>query len=168
MKRAVSILALVFLVLPIVSKAQGGIGTKPRDDIYMLSASVHDSLSGEVFARIQDLQRYIATKNMDSALSLIAFNGGKTNASGKWARAINPADNEERARAQSLIDKLDKLTQEMPEMHREYYAVFKDKDNPAGQKHLYQISFTNGAKKKRMVSFTFYPVGDRMLLGDIG
>jgi len=85
---------------------------------------------------------------------------------GRWARAVNMQDHEEAERANGMVARLKALFTELPDMVKEYFAVFKDKDNPAGQKLLYQISRTNG-KTKKMTSFTFYPIGDVMMLGEI-
>jgi len=166
MRTWILLAVLAFLSLPVVTKAQGGIGTKPRDDLYMVSAVVRDSLGEEVYARIQDFRRYAETNNLDSAGSITIFNGGTTGAEGKWARPINMQNADEHARVEALVTKLTKITKDFPDMKREYYAIFKDKDNPAGQKHLYQMTFSNG-KKTRKVSFTVFPVEDRMLIGDI-
>lgn len=165
MRSWILLAVVAFLALPTITKAQGGIGTKPRDDLYMVGAVVRDSLGEEVFARIQDFRRYADANNVDSAGSITIFNGGAS-AEGKWARPINLQNAEERARVEALIAKLTKVSKEFPEMKREHYAIFKDKDNPAGQKHFYQIIFSSGKKTKK-VSFTAYPVEDRMLIGDI-
>ncbi len=160
-------LALLFSVN---AYAQGGIGNKPRTDIVMLSQLVRDSLSDEVFARIMELKRYAETGNVDSAAALIAYNGhvakGQPTPTDRWARAMNPQNADERTEVQNILAKVSKLFQEYPDTHREYYAVFKTKDTPSGQKHLYQIHHVNG-KKQRMVSWTFYPVGDKLLLGEL-
>ncbi len=143
----------------------GGIGSMPRTDIVMLRAAVRDSLSNEVMLRIDDLKRFALANQIDSAAAMIAHNGGAAKTE-KWARGVNTQNPEEATRVAASIDKMKKLACEFPDMKGEYYAVFKDKDNPAGQKHLYQIYFINGAKK-RMVSFTFFPIGEKLMLGDI-
>jgi hypothetical protein len=145
--------------------AQGGMGNMPREDVILLSATVRDSLSDEIFARVLDLKRFAETNQPDSAALLIAHNGGATK-EGRWSRAVNMANLEEKTRVAQLMTKLAGLVKQFPQLHQEHYAVFKNKENPAGQQHLYQINFVNGPRK-RMVSLTFYPVGDRMLLGDI-
>ena len=161
MKKIITLFVILFASN---SLAQGGIGVMPREDIVKLRAVVRDSLSNEVMLRIADLQRFAAVNQIDSAAAIIAHNGGAAK-TGKWARASNLQNPEEAVRVNALLEKLKKITAEMPEMKGQYYAVFTDKDNPAGQKHLYQIN-CSGAKK-RMVSFTFYPIDDKMMLGDI-
>jgi hypothetical protein len=159
-------LIILFIVLNAsISFAQGGIGVMPREDIVKLRAVVRDSLSNEVMLRIADLQRFAAANQIDSAAAIIAHNGGAAK-TGKWMRASDLQNPEEAARVNALIEKIKKLAAELPEMKGQYYAVFVDKDNPCGQKHLYQINCSSGAKK-RMVSFTFYPIGEVMMLGDI-
>lgn len=159
------LILLLILVSASISFAQGGIGVMPREDIVKLRAVVRDSLSNEVMLRIADLQRFAAANQIDSAAAIIAHNGGAMKTC-KWTRASNLQNPEEAARVNILLEKIKKLTAELPEMKGQYYAVFVDKDNPAGQKHLYQINCTGGAKK-RMVSFIFYPIGEVMMLGDI-
>ena len=68
-------LIITALLLPTILNAQGRIGNKPRTDIVMLSQSVRDSLSDEVFAHILDLRHYAETDQVDSAAPWIAFNG---------------------------------------------------------------------------------------------
>ncbi len=149
--------------------AQGGIGNKPRQDIVMLSQVARDSLSDVVFQNIMDLKRFAESGNIDSAAALIAYNGhvakGQPVPTDRYARAMNAQNPEERAEVQNILARIQKLFQDYPDTHREYYAVFKTKDTPSGQKHLYQIHHVNG-KRQRMVSWTFYPVGDKLLLGD--
>lgn len=147
------------------SYAQGGIGKMPREDIVMLRATVRDSLSDEVFNKVVQLKGYALEDKFDSAAMLIAHNGGAAKES-RWARAVNMQNPEEAARVNGMVARLKTLFIELPDMVKEYFAVFKDKDNPTGQKLLYQISRTNG-KTKKMTSFTFYPVGDVMMLGEI-
>src|SRR5207248_9179594 len=108
---------------PSVSFSQGGIGTKPRTDIVMLSQSTRDSLSDEVFAHIMDLKRYAESGMVDSAGPLIAFK----DTSKHWTRAIDLSQPFERDYVQALLTRLQKLFHEFPETHREYYAVFKTK-----------------------------------------
>ncbi len=159
------LLALLIIVCSEITFAQGGIGKMPREDIVMLRATVRDSLSDEVYNKIMQLKSYALNNMTDSATVLIVHNGG-TAKEGRWARAVNMQNPEEAARATMLITKLKTMFTELPDMVKEYFAVFKDKDNSAGQKLLYQISRTNG-KAKKMTSFTFYPVGDVMMLGEI-
>ncbi len=159
------LLALLIVVCAVNAYAQGGIGKMPREDIVMLRATVRDSLSDEVYNKVTQLKTYALNDMTDSATVLIVHNGG-TSKEGRWARAVNMQNPEEAARAAVLISKLKTMFTELPDMVKEYFAVFKDKDNPAGQKLLYQISRTNG-KAKKMTSFTFYPVGDVMMLGEI-
>lgn len=159
------ILALILFVGATESKAQGGIGKMPREDIVMLRATVRDSLSDEVYNKVVQLKTYALADQTDSAVALIAHNGGTTK-EGRWARAVNMQNPEEAARATAMVARIKTLFTELPDMVKEYFAVFKDKDNPQGQKLLYQISRTNG-KAKKMTSFTFYPVGDVMMLGEL-
>lgn len=159
------LLLALFVVCAVNTYAQGGIGKMPREDIVMLRATVRDSLSDEVYNKVIQLKTYALNNMTDSATVLIVHNGGTTK-EGRWARGVNMQNPEEAARATMLITKLKTMFTELPEMVKEYFAVFKDKDNPAGQKLLYQISRTNG-KNKKMTSFTFYPVGDVMMLGEI-
>lgn len=147
------------------SFAQGGMGFDVRTDIVMLRATVRDSYEIVLVDNIKAMQKLAADNKTDELAALIAHNGGAAKTE-KWARASKLENPEEAARVTLLSDKLKKLAVEFPELVTEYYAIFKDADNPAGQKHLYQISATSG-KKKRMTSFTFYPVGELMLLGDI-
>ena len=157
-------LALFLLLLPTLLQAQGGIGNKPRTDIVMLPQAVRDSLADEITSHINDLKRYAEGNMIDSAAQWIAFNGN-ADKSGRWSRAMNATDSAERVRVQTMLDKARKLFHEYPEMKPQYFAVFKTADAPSGQKDLYQIHHVNGNKKK-MVSWTYYPVGDKLLLGD--
>lgn len=159
------LLALLTAVCAVNTYAQGGIGKMPREDIVMLRATVRDSLSDEVYNKVVQLKTYALADQIDSAVLLIAHNGGVAK-EGRWARAVNMQNPEEAARANGMVARLKALFTELPDMVKEYFAVFKDKDNPAGQKLLYQISRTNG-KAKKMTSFTFYPIGDVMMLGEI-
>lgn len=164
MLRNVLIISTVMLLSSSVY-AQGGIGSMPREDIVKLRAVVRDSLSNVVYEHIVMLKDLALAGNIDSAAKYIAHNGGATK-EGRWARAVDMNNPDEAARAAQLVEKLRKLFTELPDMIKEYYAVFKDADNPAGQKHLYQISRTNG-KTKKMTSFTFFPVGEEMMLGEV-
>jgi hypothetical protein len=162
MKRYLVLFAL--LLLPAIVKAQGGIGNMPRSDIVMLRQSVRDSLADEVYAKILDLKHYAETGQTDSAAQIIAYNG-QPNKAEKWARPVNMQDSVEKARVVAILNKVNKLFNDYPDVHREYYAVFKTKDAPSGQMDLYQIHHVNGSKQ-RMVSWVFYPIGDKLLLGD--
>lgn len=137
----------------------------PREDLYMLSAVTRDSLDGELLARIDQLRDFATQNKIDSAAALIAFNGVPAK-DGKWARAANLANADEKTRVESLLAKLNKLYAGSPEIHREYFAAFKDKDNPAGMMLLYQIKYGSG-KSAHMVAYHFYPIGDLLMLGDI-
>jgi hypothetical protein len=161
------IISILFIVLFVAvnAQAQGGIGAMPREDIVKLRAVVRDSLSDEVYHNVLFLKECALGGMTDSAAQIIAYDGGKTK-TGRWSRAVNMQDSSEKARVLFLMEKLKKMFTDMPDMVREYYAVFVDKDNPAGQKHLYQISLTNG-KKKKMTSFTFFPIGEKMMLGEV-
>jgi hypothetical protein len=145
--------------------AQGGMGKLPREDVVMLSQVVRDSLSDEMFARINDLKRFALANNADSAAPLIAWNGGPTK-EGRWARATSLANHEEAEHVHEVLEKLRKMFTEYPEMHQEYFAVFKTKDAPSGQLVHYQINLIKGNKKK-MTSFHYYPVGDKLLYGEV-
>ncbi|MEP7233864.1 MAG: hypothetical protein ABI778_01090 [Ignavibacteriota bacterium] len=145
--------------------AQGGMGKLPREDVVMLSQMVRDSLSDEMFARITDLQRYALADNADSAAPLIAYNtgGGKI---WEWSRPCDLKNPDDAKRVSDVMAKLKKMFTDYPDaMHQEYFAVFKTKDAPSGQLVHYQINLTKGAKKK-MTSFHYYPVGDKLLYGD--
>ncbi len=154
-------LLLAFLFLPTMALAQGGIGVKPRTDLVMLSAMVRDSLSDVVFQNIMDLKRMAETNQVDSAAAMIAWQ----DPSKMWTRAANPVSPEEHAHVADMLGKMKALFEAYPESHRMYYAVFKTKDTPSGQKHLYQIKQTNG-KRGKMVSWVFYPIGDKLLLAE--
>lgn len=158
---------VIFLcsLFAVTAFAQGGMGFDVRDDIVMLRATVRDSYELVLIDNIKLLEKLSVEGKTAEVAPLIAHNGG-TSKTERWARAARLDSADEAARVSLLMDKLKKLASEFPELVTEFYAVFKDKDNPAGQKHLYQISMTSG-KKKRMTSFTFYPVGELMLLGDI-
>lgn len=147
------------------SFAQGGMGFDVRTDIVMLRATVRDSYEVVLVDNIKAMQKLAADNKTEELAALVAHNGGAEKTE-KWARASKLENPEEATRVTLLADKLKKLAEEYPELVTEYYAVFKDADNPAGQKHLYQINATSG-KKIRKISFTFYPVGELMLLGDI-
>jgi hypothetical protein len=153
----------IFLILlfPSLTFAQGGLGNKPRTDIVMLSQMVRDSLSDVVFGHIMDLKGYAASNNIDSAAPLIAIK----DTSKQWLRAANPGDSAERAYVTSTLQKIDQLFRDFPETRRDYYTVFKTKDTPSGQKHISQIVHLNG-KKQRRVSWVFYLIGDKLLLGE--
>ena len=163
-RRLLIALVLLLALRPSQTRAQGGIGNMPRTDLVMVGAMERDSLADEVFARINDLKRYAAAGQLDSAARMIAF--GKAKDSSRWARTINLQDASEKARAEALVAKAAKLFTDFPETKREYFAIFKDKDSPSGRKYLYQIHHNAGAKK-RMVSWVFYPIGDKLVLGDM-
>ncbi|HWF43313.1 MAG TPA: hypothetical protein VG537_01600 [Candidatus Kapabacteria bacterium] len=158
------IVLLLSICIPTIVKAQGGIGNMPRSDIVMLRQSVRDSLADEVYAKILDLKHYGETGQTDSASQIIAYNG-QPNKAEKWARPVNIQDSAEKARVITILNKVNKLFNDYPDVHREYYAVFKTKDAPSGQMYLYQIHHVNG-NKQRMVSWVFYPIGDKLLFGD--
>lgn len=151
---------LSLLLLPSIALAQGGIGVKPRTDLVMLSAVVRDSLSDVLLQNITDLKRMAETNQVDSAAAMIAWK----DTSKTYLRAVNPASPEERAYAADMLTKIAALFRDYPDSHPTYYAVFKTKDTPSGQKHLYQIKESNG-KREKMVSWVFYPIGDNLLLG---
>ena len=153
-------LVFAFLLLPSLTFAQGGIGNKPRSDLVMLSAMVRDSLSDVVLQNISDLQRMAQTNQIDSAAAMIAWK----DSSKAYLRGVNPASAAERAYVADMLTKMNALFQEYPDPHPMYYAVFKTTDTPSGQKHLYQIKYTGG-KRSKMVSWVFYPIGDKLLLG---
>ena len=155
---------LVALLAPCITNAQGGIGNMPRSDIVMLRQSVRDSLADEVFAHIMDLKHYAEAGMPDSAAQIVAYNG-QPNKGEKWARVVNIQNPDEKTRVQNILDRVNKLFHDYPDAHPQYFAVFKTKDAPSGQLDLYQIHHVNGSKK-RMVSWTFYPIGDKLMLGD--
>lgn len=156
---------LLLVAVPLVASAQGGIGINPREDMVRLRATTQDSFAVEVANRILTMQRLLSENKADSLYTMIAHNGGATKHQ-KWARQVMMTNEEEGTRATAIVEKLRKLFAAFPQHERKYYAVFKDADNPYGQKHLYQIEFTDG-KRKQMVSFNFYPVGDQLLIGDV-
>ena len=139
-------------------------GKLPREDVVMLSQVVRDSLSDEMFARITDLKRYVIASNMDSAAVAIAWNGGTTKL-GMWAHPCSLVNADEAKHVSDVAAQLKKLFTDFPDMHQEYFAVFKSKDAPSGQMMHYQINLLKG-NKKRMVSFHYYPVGDKLLFGN--
>ena len=154
-------LILLFLILmPSLTFAQGGIGNKPRSDIVMLSQVVRDSLSDIVFSNIMDLKRMAETNQVDSAAPMIALKDSlKT-----FTRAANPANPVERAYVAGMLAKINTLFHAYDNMEPLYFAIFKTKDTPSGEKDLYQIRQGSG-RRKRMVSWVFYPIGDKLLLG---
>ncbi|MFI5264337.1 MAG: hypothetical protein ACHQM6_07470 [Candidatus Kapaibacterium sp.] len=159
------ILAIALATLSSSLHAQGGMGKLPREDVVMLSQVVRDSLSDEMFARITDLRRYALGGNADSAAPLIAFNtgGGKV---WSWSRPCDLKNPDEAKHVTDVLAKLKKMFTDYPDpMHQEYFAVFKTKDAPSGQLAHYQINLMKG-KKKKMTSFHYYPVGDKLLFGD--
>lgn len=145
--------------------AQGGMGKMPREDVVMISQFVRDSLSDEMFARINDLKRFSLADNADSAAPLIACNTGQ----GKvwaWTRECSMQNPDDAKRVADVMAKVKKLFTDYPdEMHQEYFAMFKSKDTPSGQMLHYQINLTKGSKKK-MTSFHYFPIGDKILFGD--
>jgi hypothetical protein len=147
------------------SFAQGGMGKMPREDVVMLSQVVRDSLSDEMFARINDLKRFALANNTDSAAALIAYNtgGGKVWA---WTRPCDLKNPDDAKHVSDVLAKIKKMYTDFPDaMHQQFFAMFKSKDTPSGQMLHYQIDLTKG-NKKRMVSFHFFPVGDKLLYGD--
>jgi len=163
MKTLIVLIALVTFSSSLY--AQGGMGKLPREDVVMLSQVVRDSLSDEMFARILDLRRFALAGNADSAAPLIAYNtgGGKVWA---WSRACDLKIPDDAKRVSDVLAKLKKMFTDYPDpMHQEYFAVFKTKDAPSGQLAHYQINLMKGSKKK-MTSFHYYPVGDKLLFGD--
>ncbi|MEO6940230.1 MAG: hypothetical protein ABI444_08855, partial [Candidatus Kapaibacterium sp.] len=100
-----STLTLLVLISSQQAFAQGGMGNMPREDVILLSATVRDSLSDEIFARVLDLKRFAEANQLDSAALLIAHNGGATK-EGRWSRAVNMANPEENARVAQLMTKL--------------------------------------------------------------
>ncbi len=137
----------------------------PREDLYMLSALTRDSLSDELLAKIELLRGFASSNKIDSACMFIAYNG-VPNKEGKWAKAMSASDSAQRMRVSMLLARLNTLYASSPVVHREYFAAFKDKDNPSGMMLLYQIKYTTG-KSSKMVSYRFYPVGDVLMLGEI-
>ncbi|HYM20070.1 MAG TPA: hypothetical protein VEW28_03595 [Candidatus Kapabacteria bacterium] len=160
-------LLVIAALLIIASRtfAQGGIGKMPREDLVMLSAVIRDSLADEMFARINDLKRFALANNADSAAPLVAFNTGAGRV-WAWTRACDQKNPDDAKHVADVLSKLKKFYTDYPgDMHQEYFAMFKSKDTPSGQLLHYQIDLTKG-NKKRMVSFHFYPVGDKLLYGD--
>jgi hypothetical protein len=158
------ILFILFLIL--VSSAlyaQGGMGKLPREDVVMLSQVVRDSLSDEMFARISDLKRFALANNLDSAAPLIACKD--TGKVVRWSHVCSLTNQNDAERARQVIEKLKKMFMDYPDMHQEYFAVFKTKDAESGQMLHYQINLIKGSRK-RMVSFHYYPIGDKILFGD--
>ena len=158
------IATLCLLLSASQSFAQGGMGKMPREDVVMISQVLRDSLSDEMFARLVDLKKYSLEGNMDSAAGLIAFDGGAAK-NDKWSRVTTMSNPEDAARVKVVTEKLKKLFTDFNEMHQQFFAVFKNKDTPAGKFMLYQIDLTKGSKK-RMVSFKYFPVGDKLLFGE--
>ncbi len=154
-------LLIALVLFPSLAIAQGGLGNKPRTDIVMLSQVVRDSLSDVVFGHIMDLKHFAETNNIDSAALLIAHK----DTSKQWLRAVNVNDSGEHAYVSGVLVKINKLFHDFPDTRRDYYTVFKTQDTPSGQKHISQIVHLNG-KKQRRVSWTFYPIGDKLLLGE--
>lgn len=156
---------LLFSVLsPILLKAQGGIGNKPRTDLVLLGVVERDSLADEMFARIMDLKRYAEASQTDSAALIISW-PGQPKDSLRWARLVNMQNPDERTRVTTILDRVNKLFREYPDTKREYFAIFKEKASPAGRRYHYQIHHVNG-KKQKMVSWAFYGIGDKITLGD--
>lgn len=159
------ILLLSLIIFSSSLYAQGGMGKLPREDVVMLSQMVRDSLSDEMFAKITDLRRFALANNADSAAPLIAFNTGD----GKvwsWSRACDLKNPDDAKRVSDVLTKMKKMFSDYPDpMHQEYFAVFKTKDAPSGQLVHYQINLMKGSKKK-MTSFHYYPVEDKLLFGD--
>jgi hypothetical protein len=157
------ILSVLFISIIAYSSlfAQGGMGKLPRTDVVMLSQVVRDSLSDEMFARISDLKRFAIENNLDSAAALIACK----DTSKQWSRACSLANHEEAEHVKEVMEKFRKMFAEYSDMHQEYFAVFKSKDTPMGQMMHYQINLVKG-NKKRMVSFHYFPVGEKLLYGE--
>ncbi len=150
----------LFVLLPSLACAQGGIGNKPRTDIVMLSAVVRDSLSDLAFSEIMDLKRYAETNNVDSAALLIVYkDSGNT-----WIHAVNLSNPVERQYVTDVIAKIEKLFHDYADTRKQYYTVYKTKETPSGQRHTYVIVHSSG-KKQRTVNWVFYPIGDKLLLG---
>jgi hypothetical protein len=151
----------LILLFPSLAFAQGGLGNQPRTDIVMLSQVTRDSLSDVVFQHIMDLKRFAESNNVDSGALLIAWK----DTSKQWLRPVNPKDSTERAYVTGVLSKINSLFHNFSDTRRDYYTVFKTKDTPSGQKHIYQILHTSGKKQSRK-SWVFYPIGDQLLLGD--
>src|SRR6516225_4226165 len=90
------------------SFAQGGMGKMPREDVVMISQVLRDSLSDEMFARINDLKRFALANNTDSAAGLIAFNtgGGKVWA---WTRPCDLKNPDDAKRVTDVLVKFKKM-----------------------------------------------------------
>ena len=159
------IISIIFAILFASSLyAQGGMGKLPREDVVMLSQMVRDSLSDEMFARISDLKRFALASNLDSAAPLIACKD--TGKVAQWTHGCSLANPIDAEHAKQVVEKIKKMFTDYPDdMHQEYFAVFKSKDTPAGQMLHYQINLMKGSKK-RMASFHYYPIGDKILFGD--
>ena len=155
------IIILPLLFISSLAFAQGGIGNKPRTDLVMLSAVARDSLSDIVYSEIMDLKRYAESNNIDSAAMLMAYK----DTSKVWTRAINLSDSAERVYVIATLAKIGKLFHDYSDTRKQYYTVYKTNETPSGQKHTYQIVHFSG-KKQRTVSWIFYPIGDKLLLGD--
>jgi hypothetical protein len=155
------LIILTTVILSSNALAQGGIGNKPRTDLVMLSAVVRDSLSDLAFEEIMNLKRYAESNNIDSAAMLMAYK----DTSKVWTRAINLADSAERQYVVATLAKIGKLFHDFSDTRKQYYTVYKTKETPSGQKHTYVIVHSSG-KKQRTVSWIFYPIGDKLLLGE--
>ncbi len=158
------IFCLLVLSFPLIAHAQGGIGNKPRTDLVLLGAVERDSMADEMFARIMDLKRYAEAGQVDSAALIISWPGGPKD-SLRWTRLVNLQNPEEKARVMTILDRVNKLFHDYPDTKREYFAIFKEKASPAGRRYHYQIHHVNGNKQK-MVSWAFYGLGDKLMLGD--
>ncbi|MEI8134325.1 MAG: hypothetical protein WCH46_04490 [bacterium] len=153
----------LLLTYGVTSFAQGGMGKLPREDVVMLSQVTRDSLADEMVARIKDLKRFALAGNLDSAAPLIAWrDSGKT---GKWTHPCSLSNPDDATHAKQVLEKVKKMFTDFPDMHQEYFAVFKTKDTPSGQLVHFQINLIKGTKK-RMVSFHYYPIGENLLFGD--
>jgi hypothetical protein len=158
------IISIIFLILFSTSiYAQGGMGKLPREDVVMLSQMVRDSLSDEMFGHITNLKRYALSGNLDSAATEIACRD--TGKIVKWSHAAMLSNPDDVKHVGDVVAKLKKMFGDYPDMHQEYFAVFKSKDTPSGQMLHYQINLVKGNKKK-MVSFHYYTIGDKILFGD--
>jgi hypothetical protein len=124
------IVILLLSLFALGSYAQGGMGFDVRDDIVMLRATVRDSFEQVLIDNIKLLEKLATDGKTTETAALIAHNGGAAKTE-KWARAVNLQNPEEATRVTLLMDKLKKLASEFPELVTEFYAVFKDKDNPA-------------------------------------
>jgi hypothetical protein len=158
------IISIVFFILfSSAIYAQGGMGKLQRDDVVMISQVMRDSLSDEMFARISDLKRFALANNLDSAAPLIACKD--TGKVAKWSHVCSLSNPTDAEHAKQVVEKMKKMFVDYPDMHQEYFAVFKTKDTELGQMMHYQIYLIKGSKK-RMVSFHYYPIGDKILFGD--